>query len=97
MIQLEQLMSNIEETKMKIHHCKDEVDSIVHEVFAELRKLIDLREEALLTENNRIAMAKEACLSIQLEATQRLLESTFNCHSLSSIATSHYSDVQLLS
>ena len=42
-------------------------------------------------------MAKEVRLSIQLEGIQRLLESMSQCHSLASIATSEYSDVELLS
>ena len=42
-------------------------------------------------------MAKDVRLSIQLEGIQHLLDSMSHCHSLASIATSEYSDVELLS
>ena len=55
-------------------------------------------EEALLTKNNQEAMAKNIHLSIQLEeGIQHLLDSMSQCHSLASIATSDYNDVELIS
>ena len=45
----------------------------------------------------RIATTKETHLSIQKESFQHLSESMSHCHSLASIATSQYTDVQLLS
>ena len=69
----------------------------IHEVFLKLQQLLHERKEVLLAKRIEIAMAKEVCLSIQLEGIQHLLESISDCHSLASIATSEYSDVELLS
>ena len=71
----------------------------IHEVFLKLQKPLHERKEvlSLLAKRIEIAMAKEVCLSIQLEGIQHLLESISDCHSLASIATSEYSDVELLS
>ena len=97
MTQLKKTVKIIGETKKKLKVCKEKVDSIIQEAFSKLRQLIDQREKALLAENSQISTAKETRLSIQQESLQRLLESMSQCHSLASIATSQYTDVQLLS
>ena len=53
--------------------------------------------QVLLAKNSEEAMAKNVRLSIQLVGIQYLLDSMSHCHSLASIATSEYSDVELLS
>ena len=58
--------------------------------------LISMRQE-LLAKNMEMATSKETRLSIQKESFQHLSESMSHCHSLASIATSQYTDVQLLS
>ena len=95
--QLEKVIRAINEAKKKLKVYKEKVDSIIQEAFCRLRQLIDQREKALLAENSEISTAKETRLSIQQESLQRLLESMSQCHSLASIATSQYTDVQLLS
>ena len=95
--QLEKVIRAINEAKKKLKVCKEKVDSIIQEAFCRLRQLIDQREKALLAENSEISTAKETRLSIQQESLQHLLESVSHCHSLASIATSQYTDVQLLS
>ena len=95
--QLEQLIQNIRDMKSKVQDHKQEVDTAIRKAFTQVRRLIDQREKALLDENDAIAVSKETRLSIQEEDAQHLLESIIQCHSLSSIATSEYSDVQLLS
>ena len=97
MTQLKKSMKTISETKKKLKACKEKVDSIIQEAFCRLRQLIDQREKALLAENSQISTGKETRLSIQQESLQHLLESMSHCHSLASIATSQYTDVQLLS
>ena len=97
MTQLKKTMNTIRETKKKLKACKEKVDSIIQEAFCRLRQLIDQREKALLAESSKIAISKETRLSIQQESLQHLFESMNQCHSLSSIATSQYTDVQLLS
>ena len=97
MTQLEKTIKTISETKKKLKACKEKVDSIIQEAFCRLRQLIDQREKALLAENSEIAISKETRLSIQQESLQHLFESMNQCHSLASIATSQYTDVQLLS
>ena len=94
---LKEVITAGEEMKKKIKARKNEVDTIIQQAFAKLQQLLHQREEALLAKSSEEAMAKEARLSIQLEGIQRLLESMSNCHSLASIATSEYSDVELLS
>ena len=95
--QLEKLIRAINEAKKKLKVCKEKVDSIIQETFCRLRQLIDQREKALLAENSEISTGKETRLSIQQESLQHLLESMSHCHSLASIATGQYTDVQLLS
>ena len=80
--------------KMKITSSKIEADDKICQAFATLHELIDQCKKVLLTENSRIEMSKATRLSIQLEDIQRLSESVSQCCSL---ATSEYSDVQLLS
>ena len=94
---LKEVMTAGEEMKKKIKARKSEVDTIIRQTFAKLQQLLHQREEALLAKSSEEAMAKEVRLSIQLEGIQRLLESITHCHSLASVATSEYSDVELLS
>ena len=94
---LKEVMTAGEEMKKKIKARKNEVDTIIRQAFAKLQQLLHQREEALLAKSSEEAMAKEVRLSIQLEGIQCLLESMSHCHSLASIATSEYSDVELLS
>ena len=86
-----------EEMKEKIKARKIEVDTTIRQAFAKLQQLLHQREEALLAKSSEEAMAKDVRLSIQLEGIQHLLGSMSHCHSLASIATSDYSDVELLS
>ena len=95
--QLEKVIRAINKARKKLKVCKEKVDSIIQEAFFNLRQLIDQREKALLAENSEISTAKETHLSLQQESLQHLFESMSHCHSLASIATSQYTDVQLLS
>ena len=63
----------------------------------ELRQLINRQEKPFLIKCRKMAITKETSLSIQKKGLQRLSESMNHCHSLASIATSQYTDVQLLS
>ena len=94
---LKKVMIAGEEMKEKIKACKIEVDSIIRQAFAKLQQLLYQREQALLVKSSEEAMAKDVRLSIQLEGIQRLFDSLGQCHSLASIATSEYNDVELLS
>ena len=94
---LKKVITAGEEMKEKIKARKIEVDTTIRQAFAKLQKLLHQREEALLAKSNEEAMAKDVRLSIQLEGTQCLCESISQCHSLASIASSEYSDVELLS
>ena len=85
------------EMKEKIKARKTEVDSTIQHSFAKLQQLLHQREEALLAKSSEEAMAKDIHLSIQLEGIQHLLDSMSHCHSLASVATSEYSDVELIS
>ena len=95
--QLEKVIKTIDDKKRKLKAVKSKGDGIIHEAFTKLHHLIDQREQELLTKNMEIATTKETHLSIQKEGFQHLLESMSHCHSLASIATSQYTDVQLLS
>ena len=86
-----------EEMKEKIKARKIEVDTTIRQAFAKLQQILHQREEALLAKSSEEAMAKDVRLSIQLEGIQHLLDSMNHCHCLASIATSEYSDVELLS
>ena len=94
---LKKVITAGEEMKEKIKARKIEVDTTIQQAFAKLQKLLHQREEALLAKSNEEAMAKDVRLSIQLEGTQCLCDSISQCHSLASIASSEYSDVELLS
>ena len=94
---LKEVMTAGEEMKKKVKARKNKVDTIIRQAFAKLQQLLHQREEALLVKSSEEAMAKEVRLSIQLEGIQRLLESMSHCRSLASVATSEYSDVELLS
>ena len=86
-----------EEMKEKIKAGKLEVDTTIRQAFAKLLQILHQREEALLAKSSEEAMAKDVRLSIQLEGIQHLFDSLGHCHSLASIATSEYNDVELLS
>ena len=86
-----------EEMKEKIKARKIEVDTTIRQAFAKLQQILHQREEALLAKSSEEAMAKDVRLSIQLEGIQHLSDSLGHCHSLASIATSEYNDVELLS
>ena len=86
-----------EEMKEKIKARKIEVDTTIRQAFAKLQQILHQREEALLAKSSEEAMAKNVRLSIQLEGIQHLMDSMSHCHSLASIATSEYSDVELFS
>ena len=93
---LKEFLTAGEEIRKKITAQKNKVDTI-HEVFLKLQQLLHESKEVLLAKRSEIVMAKEVCLSIQLEGIQCLLESITYCNSLASIAISKYSDVELLS
>ena len=95
--QLEQVMETIDETKRKLEHCKNRAYNNIQVLFMKLRQLIDKHEKELLVKCRQMAVSKETYLSIQMEGLQHLSESMSQCHSLASIATSQYTDVQLLS
>ena len=94
---LKKVMIAGEEMKEKIKTRKIEVDTNIRQAFAKLQQILHQREEVLLCKISKEAMAKNVRLSIQLEGIQHLLDSLGHCHSLASIATSEYSDVELLS
>ena len=95
--QLEQVKESIDETKRNLEDCKNRAYNNIEEFFMKLRQLIDKHEKELLVKCRRMAVSKETHLSIQMEGLQHLSESMSQCHSLASIATSQYTDVQLLS
>ena len=94
---LKKVITAGEEMKEKIKARKIEVDTTIQQAFAKLQQLLHQREEALLAKSSEEAMGKDVRLSIQLEGIQHLMDSMSHCHSLASIATSEYSDVELLS
>ena len=95
--QLEKVVESIDEAKRKLEHCKNRAYNNIQDLFMKLRQLIDKHEKELLVKCGRMAVSKETHLSIQMEGLQHLSESMSQCHSLASIATSQYTDVQLLS
>ena len=95
--QLEKVIQTIDETERKLEDCKSKVYNNIQEFFMKLRQLIDQQEKELLVKCRKMATSKERRLSIQREGLQYLSESMSQCHSLASIATSQYTDVQLLS
>ena len=96
--QLEQVMETIDETERKFEDCKNRVYNNIQEFFMKLRQLIDKHEKELLVKcRQKIATTKETHISMRKESFQHLSESMSHCHSLASIATSQYTDVQLLS
>ena len=86
-----------EETKEKIKGRKEEVDSLIRQSISSLHKLLEGREEALIEQSNKVAMAKQARLSRQLDSIKALMEDMTACEGLSLTATRDYSDVELLS
>ena len=95
--QLKKVLISGEEIKEKIKVRKNEIDTIIHQRFATLQQLLHEREEALLAQSSEVANAKEACLSLQLDGIQRLLETMTYCESLVTSAVGEYNDVELLS
>ena len=91
------VMTTGEKMKEKIVSHKNEVDSLIQKTFLKRQQLLHQHNQVLLAKSSEEAMAKEVHLSTQLESAQCLLESMIHCHSLASIATSEYSDVELLS
>ena len=87
----------IDDRKKLARSRKSEVENVIKQAFAKLYESIRKREEALLRECNELAIAKETRLTLQQESIQGLLSCLNLCCSLSSIATSEYTDVQLLS
>ena len=94
---LKNVMIAGEEMKEKINAHKIEVDTTIRQAFAKLQQLLHQREQALLAKSSETTMAKDIRLSIQLENIQRLSDSMSHYHSLASITTSEYNDVELLS
>ena len=94
---LETVISAIDDRKKLVRSRKSEVENVIKQAFAKLYESIRKREEALLRECNELAIAKETRLTLQQESIQGLLSCLNLCCSLSSIATSKYTDVQLLS
>ena len=94
---LETVIPAIDDRKKLIRSRKSEVENVIKQAFAKLYESIRKREVALLRECNELAIAKETRLTLQQESTQGLLSCLNLCCSLSSIATSEYTDVQLLS
>ena len=86
-----------EEIKEKIKARKNEIDTIIHQTFSTLHQLLYQREEAILGQSSEVANAKEACLSLQLDGVQHLLEAMTYCESLVTSAVGEYNDVELLS
>ena len=95
--QIELAVVAVDQAKKSLQNVKNEAYNVIEEAFAEVRQLVDQRERALLVKCKQLAMAKETYLSSQLEHYQCLLESMSQCQCLASIATSQYTDVQLLS
>ena len=96
--QLEKVMETIDETERKFEDCKNRTYNNIEEFFKYLRQLIDKHEKELLVKyGQKIATTKKTHLSVQKEGFHHLLESMSHCHSFASIATSQYTDVQLLS
>ena len=91
------VMTTGKEMKEKIVSHKNEVDALIQKTFLKRQQLLHQHNQVLLAKSSEEAMAKEEHLSTQLKSVQCLLESISQCHSLASIATSEYSDVELLS
>ena len=95
--QLKKVLISGEEMKKKIKARKNEIDTIIRQRFATLQQLLHEREEAMLAQSNEVANAKEACLSLQLDGIQHLLETMTYCESVVTSAVGEYNDVELLS
>ena len=94
---LSKALTAIEDTKEQVKSQQEKAENVIKRAFGELYEAIQKREKAILSECNRIAKAKETRLSMQQEGIQVLLDGINHCCSVSSVATSEYSDVQLLS
>ena len=95
--QLKKVLILGEEMKEKINARKNEIDTIIRQTFATLQQLLHEREEALLAQNSEVANTKVACLSLQLDGVQHLLEAMTYCENLVTIAVGEYNDVELIS
>ena len=95
--QLKKVLISGEEIKEKINARKNEIDTIIRQRFSTLQQLLHEREEALLAQSKEVANAKEACLSLQLDKVQHLLETMSYCENLVTSAVVEYNDVELLS
>ena len=95
--QLNKFLISGEEVKGMIKACKNEVDTIIRQTFANLQQLLHQPEEALLAQSNEVANAKEVRLSLQLEGIQCLLETITHCQRFATTAIGEYNDVELLS
>ena len=84
--QLKKVLTLGEEMKSKIQVRKKYVPYVNH---------LHQREQVLLAQSNEVANAKEACLSLQLEGIQHLLETMTYCQSLAAFALGEYDDVEL--
>ena len=95
--QLKKVLISGEEIKEKINTRKNEIDTIIHQTFATLQQLLHEHEQSLLVQSSEVANAKEACLCLQLDNVQHLLETMSYCESLVTSAVGEYNDVELLS
>ena len=95
--QLKKLLITGEEIKEKINARKNEINLIIHQTFSTLQQLLHEHEEALLSQSNEVANAKEARLSLQLERIHHLLDTMTYCESLVTNAVGEYNDVELVS
>ena len=95
--QLKKVLISREEIKEKINARKNEIDTIIRQTFSTLQQLLHEREEALLAQSREVVNAKEACLSLQLDKVQHLLETMSYCENLVTSAVVEYNDVELLS
>ena len=95
--QLKKVLISGEEMKVKIKAHKNEIDTIIHQTFSTLHQRLQQCEEALLVQSSEVANAKEACLCLQLDRVQHLLETMTYCESLVTSAIGEYNDVELLS
>ena len=95
--QLKKVLISGEEMKEKIKARKNEIDTIIHQTFSTLQRLLHEREEALLAKSSEVANTKVTRLSLKLEGIQYLLETMTYCKSLVTNAVGEYNDVELLS
>ena len=95
--EMEKALTVFEEMKETVNSRIKEAENDIKKAFKFLYKAICEREKAILTECNQIATAKQTRLSMQQEGIQALLNASHHCCTLSSSASTEYSDIQLLS